>query len=249
MTQKWDPQDYERNGAFVHGLADGLVKSLAADFVEIILDLGCGNGQLTQKMVATGANIIGIDASPEMVEAACARGVKAQVATADHIPFPDRHFDAVFSNAVLHWINDQDAMLAEVKRVLRKGGRFVAEMGGLGNVAAIRVALAAVLARHGCSDLDTHEGYFPTPEGYSMKLSSHGFKVEEMELYPRPTVLPESGMEGWLQTFRRGVLDALPEEIRQTVIDETVALLEPVLCDENGEWTADYVRLRFIARA
>ena len=162
---------------------------------------------------------------------------------------PAANFDAVFSNAALHWVREQDAMMAEVHRVLKPGGRFVAEMGGHGNIAAIRVALMAVLARHGYGDREDGVNYYPTPDGYGRRLVRHGFKVEQIALIPRPTPLPESGMEGWLRTFRRGVIEALPGRLQDTVVEETAALLAPVLRDEDGHWTADYIRLRFIAIA
>jgi len=140
-------------------------------------------------------------------------------------------------------------MLEQVHRVLKPGGRFVAEMGGHGNIAAIHVALMSVLERHGLGEREKTENYFPTAEIYEERLTKHGFRVEQIALIPRPTKLPDSGMEGWLRTFRRGVLEALPAEVRETVVRETVALLEPALCDQAGNWTADYVRLRFAARA
>jgi len=248
MTQKWDPRDYEKNGAFVHELAGDLLEWLDAKFVEFILDLGCGDGQMTQRLAASEASVVGVDASPEMAAAARARGIDAHEGRAESLPFADGTFDAVFSNATLHWVRDQDAMMDEVRRVLRPSGRFVAEMGGHGNVAAIRVALAAVLKQHGLNDSETGENCYPTPDEYTRRLAGHGFKVERITLFPRPTPLPKSGMEGWLWTFRRGVLDGLPEELRQTVVEETAALLAPALRDEAGNWTADYVRLRFIAR-
>ncbi len=164
------------------------------------------------------------------------------------MPFLEHSFDAVFSNAALHWVRGQDAMLAEVRRVLKPGGRFVAELGGQGNIAAIRVALMAVLARHGFDGREDNVNYYPTPEAYRRRLERHGFSVEQIALIPRPTPLAEGGMSAWLKTFRRGVLDTLPEAIREKVVEETVALLEPALRDEDGNWTADYVRLRFIAR-
>jgi trans-aconitate methyltransferase len=249
MTQTWDTQAYEKNGAFVHGLARAVVEWLAAQPGELILDLGCGDGQLTQRIAATGASVAGVDSSPEMVAAARSRGIAAEEATAESLPYPEAHLDAVFSNAALHWVRRQDLMMAEVHRVLKPGGRFVAEMGGHGNIAAIRVALMAVLARHGHADGEDGVNYYPTPEAYARRLARHGFRVDRMELIPRPTLLAASGMAGWLRTFRRGVLDSLPEELRDTVVDETVVLLAPALCDEEGNWVADYVRLRFIATA
>lgn len=247
MSQTWNAQDYGKNAAFVHGLASGVLEWLDAKPGESILDLGCGDGQLTRRIAAVGAHVVGVDLSPEMLAAARSRGIEAREASAESLPFADRSFDAVFSNAVLHWVRGQDAMMAEVRRVLKPGGRFVAEMGGHGNVAAIRVAFMAVLARHGFADCEEGVNYYATPEAYTRRLERHGFNVERIELIPRPTLLPESGMTGWLRTFRRGVLNGLPETIRETIVEETAALLEPVLRDEDGNWTADYVRLRFIA--
>lgn len=152
MAQIWDPKTYGQNAAFVHGLAGGVLEWLAAQPGEQILDLGCGDGQLTSRIAATGANVAGVDASPEMVAAARERGISVNEASAESLPYADGKFDAVFSNAALHWVRGQDAMMDEVHRVLKPGGRFVAEMGGHGNIAAIRVALSAVLARHGLGD-------------------------------------------------------------------------------------------------
>lgn len=249
MAQTWDPQAYERNGAFVHGLAAGVLEWLNAQVGEFVLDLGCGDGQLTQRILATGAHVLGVDASPEMIEAARERGIEAEQANAESLPFRDATFDAVLSNAALHWIRDQDAMLAQVHRVLKPGGRFVAEMGGHGNIASIRVALMAVLERHGYGDREDGVNYYPTAESYSERMKGHGFRVERMAMIPRPTRLAEGGMQGWLRTFRRGVLDGLPEDVRESVIKETEELLAPALQDEEGNWIADYVRLRFVAIA
>jgi ubiquinone/menaquinone biosynthesis C-methylase UbiE len=153
MPQTWNPESYGRDGAFVHQLAGGVLEWLAAQPGERILDLGCGDGQLTKRIADTGASVVGIDASPEMVPAARARGIKADNGPAEKLLYPDHVFDAVFSNAVLHWIRGQDEMLTQVRRVLRPGGRFVAEMGGHGNIVTIRVAFAAVAARHGFTSL------------------------------------------------------------------------------------------------
>jgi SAM-dependent methyltransferase len=249
MVQTWDAKDYAKNAAFVHGMAGRVVEWLDAKPAESILDLGCGDGQLTLRLAATGASLIGVDLSPEMLAAARSRGIDAREASAESLPFADHSFDAVFSNAVLHWVRNQDAMMTEVRRVLKPGGRFVAEMAGHGNLAAVRLAFMTVLERHSHRDNEEGVNCYPTPEAYSRRLARHGFQVERIALIPRPTPLAESGMEGWLRTFRRGVLATLPEPLREPVVQETAALLAPVLRDEEGKWTADYIRLRFIARA
>ncbi|MDE3202184.1 MAG: methyltransferase domain-containing protein [Acidobacteriota bacterium] len=248
MTQNWNAEAYAVNGAFVHRLAGGVVEWLNPQLGEKILDLGCGDGQLTMQLAQSGAQVEGVDASPSMVAAARARGMQVTEASAESLPFADGAFDAVFSNAALHWVRNQDAMMTQVRRVLRSGGRFVAEMGGQGNIAAIRVALIAVLERHGFAGAEDGVNYYPTPQIYARRLTQHGFKVERIELIPRPTPLP-NGMNAWLRTFRKGVLDSLPELIRDEVVKETAALLAEALRDEEGNWIADYVRLRFIALA
>ncbi len=246
MSQNWDPEAYARAGAFVHGLAGGVVEWLEARAGEQILDIGCGDGQLTLRIADTGATVTGIDSSPQMVAAARERGVRAEEALAEKLPFSDGAFDAAFSNAALHWVRDHDAMLGEVHRVLRPGGRFVAEFGGHGNIAAIVVAFAAALEKHGFSGREENVNYYPTPAAYQRRLEQYGFKVDEIALIPRPTPLA-TGMAEWLRTFRRGVLEELPVSVREAVVRDTEALLAPALRDEEGNWTADYVRLRFRA--
>ncbi len=247
MPQTWNPETYSRDAAFVPQLGSGALEWLAPQAGENILDLGCGDGQLTERIVAAGANVTGIDASPTMVAAARARGLAVEEGSAESMPFADGSFGAVFSNAALHWVRDQDAMMSEVHRVLRPGGRFVAEMGGHGNIAAIRVGFAAVLARHGFAGLGDRGNYYPTPEAYTRRLTAQGFAVERMNHFPRPTPLGPGGMTAWLNTFCRGALDKLPEDLRTAIVAETAALLKPGLCDEKSQWTADYVRLRFVA--
>ncbi len=246
MSQNWDPEAYARAGAFVHGLAGGVVEWLEARAGEQILDIGCGDGQLTLRIADTGATVTGIDSSPQMVAAARERGVRAEVAPAEKLPFAGGAFDAAFSNAALHWVRDHDAMLGEVHRVLRPGGRFVAEFGGHGNIAAIVVAFAAALEKHGFTGCEENVNYYPTPAAYQRRLEQYGFKVDEIALIPRPTPLA-TGMAEWLRTFRRGVLEELPVSVREAVVRDTEALLAPALRDEEGNWTADYVRLRFRA--
>jgi SAM-dependent methyltransferase len=247
VSQSWNARQYAQEGRFVADLAGGVFDLLTPLVGERILDLGCGDGALTAKIAATGARVFGVDASPSMVSAAQALGLDAHVMNAEFLPF-DSEFDAVFSNAVLHWVHDHGAMLAGVYRALKPGGRFIAEMGGHGNVAAIRVALAGVFRQWNLDAFALDRSFFPTDTQYRTSLESAGFIVDEIALIPRPTKLPESGMRGWLETFRRGLLDQLPPEYLGQAIEETVAALNPVLFTKESGWTADYVRLRFHAR-
>ncbi len=246
MSQNWDPEAYARAGAFVPGLAGGVLEWLDPRTGEQILDIGCGDGQLSLRIADAGATVTGVDSSAQMVAAARERGVRAEQASVEELPFRDGAFDAAFSNAVLHWVRDHDAMMREVHRVLRPGARFVAEFGGHGNIAAIVVAFAAALEKHGFAGREENVNYYPTPAVYRRRLERHGFKVDQIELIPRPTPLA-TGIAEWLRTFRRGVLEALPESAREAVVRDTEELLAPVLRDEEGQWTADYVRLRFRA--
>jgi trans-aconitate methyltransferase len=246
-SQTWNAEQYSKQGRFVADLAGGVFELLAPQPGERILDLGCGDGALTAKIATSGAQVVGVDASASMIDAAKVLGLDVRVANAEALPF-EADFDAVFSNAVLHWVRNQETMLAGVYRSLKPGGRFVAEMGGHGNIAAIRVALAGVLRQWGLDAYTMDNNFFPNDTQYRARLESAGFTVDEIALIPRPTKLPESGMRGWLETFRRGLLDQLPAERREQALEETVALLKPVLYTAEGGWTADYVRLRFHAR-
>ena len=245
MQQTWDASLYADNGRFVALLAESLVEALNPTAGERILDLGCGDGYLTQRLAASGAIVVGVDTSPQMVAAAKEKGVDARCVSGEALPF-DQQFDAVFSNAALHWMSDQDAVLQGVHRALKPGGRFVAECGGQGNIAAIRVALLAVLTPRGISPERIENNCFFSAVEYRARLQSHGFQVEEISLTPRPTPLL-SGMAGWLETFRSSVLALLPAAERPDAIEQIVSLLKPVLCDQEGNWFADYVRLRFLA--
>ena len=242
----WSAERYRDHAAFVPALGQDVVALLDPQPGERILDLGCGDGALTATLLAAGADVVGIDASEDMVAAARARGIDARVADAAALEF-ESAFDAVFSNAALHWMTEADAVIVGVHRALKPGGRFVGEFGGHGNVAAITVALGAALARRGRGSGDAMPWFFPTAETYRARLERHGFTVAGIELFPRPTPLP-GGMEDWLETLAAPVLARLSSSDRAAVRDEAVALLRPALCDGDGRWTADYVRLRFAAR-
>lgn len=242
----WNAALYRTHAAFVPALGREVVELLAPAPGERILDLGCGDGTLTEALIAAGADVVGIDASEDMVAAARLRGIDARLADATALAF-DREFDAVFSNAALHWMSDADAVIASVHRALKPGGRFVGEFGGAGNVAAITAALVAVLGRRGIDGAAAIPWFFPTAEAYRQRLQRQGFEVDYATLFARPTPLP-GDMGAWLETLAAPVLGALPPDERAAARDEAVTLLRPALCDEAGQWTADYVRLRFAAR-
>ena len=248
-TQEWNSSRYAENARFVSDLGQAVFDLLNPQPGEYILDLGCGDGALTEKIVATGARVVGVDASADMVAAAKKRGLDARVMDAYNLSF-DHEFDAVFSNAALHWMSrDPDAVVHGVRRALKPGGRFAAEMGGHGCIAAIAVALCATLERYGFANpASLFPWYFPTPDDYRQRLERAGFQVEYIALIPRPTPL-STGMRGWLETFAIPFTKSVAEEKRAAFLDEVAKRLRPVLCDEKGRWTADYMRLRFLARA
>ena len=244
-TQRWKADSYQEHTGFVPLLGAPVLNLLAPKPGERILDLGCGDGALTEKLVAAGARVMGVDASEAMIEAAKARGLDVQVRDAHELDFGPT-FDAVFSNAALHWMLDPDAVIAGVRRALKPGGRFVGEFGGHGNVAAIMVALLAVLWKRGIDADAFAPWYFPTTDAYRARLEAAGFTVETIDLIPRPTPLP-TDMEGWLRTMAGPFFAALEADDREPALDDAVRLLKPCLCDEGNRWTADYVRLRFHA--
>jgi SAM-dependent methyltransferase len=223
-----------------------VVELLAAQPGERILDLGCGDGALTAKLVALGCEVVGVDASEPQIRGARAMGLDAQVMDGEHLTF-SHEFDAVFSNAALHWMRHPDDVIAGVKRALKPRGRFVAEMGGHRCVEKIRTALVEALNRRGLDGAGAAPWYFPTVEEYSQRLIRGGFVINYIALIPRPTPLP-GDISGWLETFAENFTSKLAPAERPAFIDEVRAALRPQLCDSDGRWTADYTRLRFAAQ-
>ena len=246
-SQSWSASAYAANAHFVPALGQPVLDLLQAHPGERILDLGCGDGILTEKLAALGARVIGVDNSPDMIAAARRCGIDARTMDARSLTF-ENEFDAVFSNAVLHWVKDDpDAPIAGAFRALVPGGRFVGELGGHGCVAAITVALVVALERRGVTDAASWiPWYFPTVDEYETRLQRAGFVPQSVQLIPRPTPLP-TGMRGWLETFANPFCATLAQDERNRFLDEVTALLKPVLCDSQGRWTADYMRLRFAA--
>ena len=241
---RWDAACYVRNAVFVPTLGAQVIELLAPQPGERILDLGCGDGRLTEEIARRGAYVVGVDSSAEMIAVARSHNLEVRCIAGEQLGYK-QEFDAVFSNAALHWMSLPDVVQG-VFRALKPGGRFVGELGGHGNIAAIRIALACVLARHGvdCSNGVLH--IFPSSEEWQELLETAGLVVSEMQIIPRPTPLA-AGMRAWLELFATDVIAVLPESERAAALDEVEALLIPVLRDYRGNWIADYMRLRFRA--
>ncbi len=245
-VQRWDAAGYADNARFVTEGGRPLLDLLAPRPGLRVLDLGCGDGALTAELAATGAAVIGVDASATMVAAACARGLDARVMDGHALDF-ERMFDAVLSNAALHWMTAPQAVLTGVARALKPGGRFVGEFGGHGNIATVIAALRTVHAARRPGVPLALPWYFPTAEEYRERLTVAGFAVETIRLFDRPSPLP-TGLAGWLETFIAFYLEDLPATERTDVVSAVCDAAASGLRQPDGRWVADYVRLRFSAR-
>jgi trans-aconitate methyltransferase len=241
--QNWSPEQYAKNARFVSDLGMPVVSLLAPRAGERILDVGCGDGPLTKKLVELGCEVVGVDASPAMIEAAKTLGLDARVMDGQALQF-EREFDAVFSNAALHWMKQADAVIAGVWRALKPGGRFVGECGGDGNTATVLRALDEALQQRGLDFHTLSPWYFPSVEEYRHKLEAHGFEVHSIALIPRPTPLP-GNLIAWLETFAQTFVASLLVAERAACLEDVANRCRSTLCDAEGKWSVDYVRLRF----
>jgi trans-aconitate methyltransferase len=239
-TSKWDPADYARVGGFVAALGAAALDLLDPQSGERILDVGCGEGTLTRQLVERGATVLGIDNSPEMVEAARAAGVDAlQLDAADMQFFAE--FDAAFSNAALHWVLEKEQAARAIFRALKPGGRFAGEMGGEGNLVRLREALDEELIIRGYAPPVDAGNWYATPEEFANVYEQAGFAELDARLIERPTTI-DHGIAQWVTAFRKGWLD------RAGVPDDERGAIGAAVADRFGSDVADYVRLRFIMR-
>ncbi|MBE9032093.1 methyltransferase domain-containing protein [filamentous cyanobacterium LEGE 11480] len=243
--QTWNSQTYANNARFVADLGMPVVEWLKPQPGERILDLGCGDGALTVKLQDFGCQVVGVDASPDLIRTAQSLGLDAHVMDGQALTF-ETEFDAVFSNAALHWMQRSEQVISGVWQALKPGGRFVGEFGGYGNVGTIHQALMTTIAQSGHNPDTLNPWFFPKPEEYQTQLETAGFTVTQIQLTSRPTPLP-TGVRGWLETFANPFTKALPAGDRSAFLDTVIELVQPQLQDAAGQWTADYVRLRFSA--
>lgn len=242
----WNTEGYLRDARFVPELGRPVLAWLAPRRGERILDLGCGDGALTAEIAASGAEVVGIDASASQVAAARARGLDARVVDAATLPFGDE-FDAAFSNAALHWMRDQAAVIGCVARALRPGGRFVGEMGGRGNIETVLSAIDAAMGERGRDARAVMPWVFPDPGDFAAALTGAGFRVSRLEHFERPTEM-DCEMTDWLEIFAPAFARLLPVDERAEFFAAVAVRLEPVLFDRRRRrWWVDYVRLRFEA--
>jgi SAM-dependent methyltransferase len=239
-TSKWNAGDYARVGAFVAELGGAALDLLDPQPGERILDVGCGEGTLAQKISERGATVLGIDNSPEMIAAARAKGVDALLLAAEDMQF-FAEFDAAFSNATLHWVLEKEQAARAIFRALKPGGRFAGEMGGEGNLRDLRDALDEELVIRGYAPPLEASNWYASPEEFAGVYEAAGFREVDARLIERPTAI-EHGVAQWVTTFRRGWLDraGVPEEEREDI--------GSAVADRIGSDVADYVRLRFIMR-
>ena len=252
MTErKWDASRYDSAHSFVWERGRGVVELLAPAPGERILDLGCGTGHLTSLIAESGAEVVGIDSSEDMVRVASENypNIRFEVADARSLPF-DAEFDAVFSNAVLHWVRPPEAVVESVWRALKPDGRFVAEFGGANNIETIMNAVGEALdalERDG-TEVYRPSKYFPALDEYVSLLEGHDFRVAYSAHFERPTPLDggEDGLRRWLRMFGWDYLSPLSPEQREEVVANVEKATRSTLYAE-GTWTADYWRLRFAA--
>jgi trans-aconitate methyltransferase len=247
LSNKWSPQLYEGQHSFVWKYGADLLPLLNPLQGERILDLGCGTGHLTAQIAESGATVTGIDKSPEMIGQARQNFPNIRFMLSDATAFElAEPVDAVFSNAVLHWVTDAESAVRAVARALRPGGRFVAEFGGKRNVTRLLQGVTAAAAESGFKP--RNPWYFPSLGEYASLLERNGFEVGYGMHFDRFTPLEEgeSSLAEWLDMFGTPLLADAPAAERRSIVQRVEELVRDDL-HRDGRWHVDYVRLRVVA--
>lgn len=249
MTQDWDADRYEESGRFVSEEARDLIDLLDPQPGERVLDLGCGTGHLTAELADQGAEVVGLDSAEDMLWEAreLHPGIEFVEGDIRKARF-DKPFEAVFSNAALHWVTDAEAAVETIDAALRPGGRFVAEFGGAGNCSQVVTAVQEAVADAGYPRPD-HPWYFPSIGEYVSLLESRGIQTRFARLFDRPIEMDsgEYGLREWIAMFGDQFFADLSEENQEAVRDRILSDVEDRLREDlwDGEsWTIDYVRIR-----
>ncbi|HKG21949.1 MAG TPA: methyltransferase domain-containing protein [Blastocatellia bacterium] len=247
-NHQWDASLYDGRHSFVWKYGAEVVELLSPRAGERVLDLGCGTGHLTNMIASSGAEVIGIDSSPSMIEQARGLYPDLRFEIGDGEDFhSDEPLDALFSNAAIHWMKNQPRVAACIYRALAPGGRFVAEFGGKGNIRKIHGAIYQAIASRGIEAEQTIEEwkYYPTIGEYASLLEQQGLRVTYAAHFDRPTPLEGGGggLRNWMQVFANNLLNLLPEDAREECIGEVEERLRPELF-RDGTWYADYRRIR-----
>lgn len=246
---KWAVATYDSAFGYVSAHGAPLVDLLDPEPGERVIDLGCGTGAFAAAIAERGAEVLGIDGSPEMIAQASADNPQLSFAVGDAHDFSiSEPYDAVASNGALHWMTrDPDAVIGAVHAALRPGGRFVAELGGAGNCAELIAAMQTAWRVFGLAEPEL-PWYFPTPAEYATRLEDGGFTVRLLEYFDRPTRMTEgpNGAADWVRVFAASALKDVPPELVEPLLTRINDLAAPALRRESG-WVADYVRLRFAA--
>jgi trans-aconitate methyltransferase len=249
QNSKWDAALYDEKHSFVWKMAGALLELLDPKPGERILDVGCGTGHLTAQIAATGAQVTGVDRSSEMIAQARAThpALRFEVADARELQFSNE-FEAVFSNATLHWITEPERAIVSIAKALRRGGRFVAEFGGKGNVAGVVAAVTAAWCKLELPESLPTPWYYPSVSEYAGLLEKHGLEVTYAALFNRPTPLEDgdNGLRNWLNMFGSSFTEKISSSLREKFTAEVEAQARPTLYHGTG-WVMDYRRLRIVA--
>lgn len=245
MNIKWDASKYAEDFKFVHKYGEDVIELLELPEGSSVIDLGCGNGNLSIKLKEKGYNVTGIDDSEDMLEIARKNYSDIEFIKGNALDFKIDPVDGIFSNAVLHWIDKEkhQELLNNISSNIKKGGEFVCEFGGYGCAETVHSALRKIFDKRGYKYIKNF--YFPTIGEYAPLLEKAGLIVKYAVLFDRPTLQTgENGLESWIRMFNMAPFKDISPEETQEIIDEAVEELRPVLC-KDGSWYVDYVRIRF----